>query len=108
MLHIREGSTGRETLSTTAKRRRFLHRFGSALPNPKPATKNLMPNKSKHPAAKTQPAALKLKEAAQFLNVSVPTVHRLRRRGLLRANRMTRHCLFPISELQRALEAGLE
>jgi excisionase family DNA binding protein len=52
--------------------------------------------------------ALKLWEAAHYIGVSVPTMHRLRKRGLIRANRHTRHCLFPIEELQRFLREGME
>jgi hypothetical protein len=38
------------------------------------------------------PAALKLREARAYLGgLSVPTIHRLVRRGLLRPNKFTRH-----------------
>ena len=47
--------------------------------------------------------ALKLKRAAKYLDVSVITVRRLVDRGLLRANKGTRHLLFPIRELDRFL-----
>lgn len=47
--------------------------------------------------------ALKLNEAAQYLSVSKPTVHRLIKRGLIRPNRATRHLVFPIVELDRFL-----
>jgi excisionase family DNA binding protein len=51
--------------------------------------------------------ALKIKPAARYLGgVSVVTVRRLVERGLIRPNRCTRHLLFPISELNRFLEAG--
>ena len=47
--------------------------------------------------------ALKLKPAAKYLSVSVPTMRRLIDRGLLFPNRKTRHLLFPLSELNRFL-----
>jgi hypothetical protein len=51
--------------------------------------------------------ALKLKPAAQYLGgLSVPTMHRLMKRGLLRANHSTRHLLFTIEELNRFLKDG--
>ena len=51
--------------------------------------------------------ALKLKEAREYLGgLSVPTMHRLVRRGLLKPNRATRHLLFSIDELNRFLRAG--
>jgi excisionase family DNA binding protein len=56
--------------------------------------------------ATTQPpvGALKLKPAAQYLGgLSVPTMHRLIQRGLLRPCRATRHLLFPKKELDRFL-----
>ncbi len=52
--------------------------------------------------------ALKLKPAAQYLGgLSVPTMHRLIARGLLKPNRATRHLLFPVSELDRFLRDGM-
>jgi Helix-turn-helix domain len=52
--------------------------------------------------------ALKLREARQYLGgLSVPTMHRLIKRGLLRPNRSTRHLLFPVSELDRFLRDGM-
>ena len=51
--------------------------------------------------------ALKLRAAAAYLGgLSVPTVHRLIKRGLLKPNRSTRHLLFPIAELDRFLRDG--
>jgi hypothetical protein len=45
--------------------------------------------------------ALKLKEARQYLGgLSVPTMHRLIKRGLLVPNRALRHLLFPVEELR--------
>jgi hypothetical protein len=53
------------------------------------------------------PGALKQPEARQYLGgISIPTLHRLIRRGLLKPNRSTRHLLFPIEELDRFLRAG--
>jgi hypothetical protein len=58
--------------------------------------------------ANVSPGALKLKEAGQYLGgLSVPTMHRLIQRGLLRPNKSTRHLLFPISELDRFLHEGM-
>ena len=57
--------------------------------------------------AKVSPGALKLKEARQYLGgLSVPTMHRLIRRGLLRPNRALRHLLFSREELDRFLREG--
>jgi hypothetical protein len=51
--------------------------------------------------------ALKLKNAAEYLGgLSVPTMHRLIKRGLLKPNRATRHLLFPLNELDRFLRDG--
>ncbi len=49
------------------------------------------------------PGALKLKPAAQYLSLSVPTMHRLVQRGLLKPCRATRHLLFAKKELDRFL-----
>ena len=52
--------------------------------------------------------ALKLREARQYLGgLSIPTIHRLIKRGLLRPNRSTRHLLFTIAELDRFLGDGM-
>jgi excisionase family DNA binding protein len=68
------------------------------MPQPKPALGG----------ASISPGALKLKEACQYLGeLSVPTIHRLIRRGLLRPNKSTRHLLFPISELDRFLHESM-
>lgn len=51
--------------------------------------------------------ALKLRQAREYLGgLSVPTMHRLIKRGLLRPNRATRHLLFPLVELDRFLRDG--
>ena len=53
--------------------------------------------------------ALKLKPAAQYLGgLSVPTMHRLIQRGLLKPNRSVRHLLFTRQELDRFLEEGMK
>ena len=59
--------------------------------------------------APTKPVgALKLREARAYLgNLSVPTMHRLIHRGLLRPCRQLRHLIFPISELDRFLREGM-
>jgi Helix-turn-helix domain len=50
----------------------------------------------------------KLKPAAAYLGgLSVPTMHRLIARGLLRPNRSLRHLLFSKSELDRFLREGM-
>jgi len=52
--------------------------------------------------------ALKLKEARQYLGgVSIPTMHRLMKRGLLHPNRALRHLLFTREELDRFLREGM-
>jgi excisionase family DNA binding protein len=54
--------------------------------------------------AKLAPGALKLKPAAEYLGgLSVPTMHRLIKRGLLRPCRSLRHLLFSRAELDRFL-----
>jgi len=51
--------------------------------------------------------ALKQPQAREYLGgISVPTLHRLVKRGLIRPNRSTRHLLFPVVELDRFLKAG--
>jgi hypothetical protein len=52
---------------------------------------------------------LKLKLAAAYLGgLSVPTMHRLIHRGLLRPCRQVRHLIFPVAELDRFLRDGME
>ncbi len=52
--------------------------------------------------------ALKVREACLYLGGIHPaTLRRLVARGLIRPNRMLRHVLFPISELNRVLEEGM-
>ncbi len=51
--------------------------------------------------------ALKQREAREYLGgISIPTLHRLIKRGLLRPNRAMRHLLFPVAELERFLREG--
>jgi ribosomal protein S20 len=46
--------------------------------------------------------AYKLKEAAEYIGgVSIPTMHRLIRRGLIHPNRALRHIIFSREELDR-------
>jgi Helix-turn-helix domain len=51
--------------------------------------------------------ALKYPGAARFLGISEATLRRATERGLIRPNKMFRHVLFPIEELQRALREGM-
>lgn len=51
--------------------------------------------------------AFKLTEARHYLGgLSIPTMHRLIQRGLLRPNRSLRHLIFPVAELDRFLRNG--
>jgi excisionase family DNA binding protein len=50
--------------------------------------------------------ALKIKDAAAYLGVSVTSVRRLVACGLLQANRALHHLLIPVAELDRFLEVG--
>ena len=66
-----------------------------------------MPKSTNQNSPISAQAALKLKPAAQYLGgLSVPTIHRLIKRGLLKPNRSTRHLLFPVEELERFLRDG--
>lgn len=59
-------------------------------------------------APPTPVGALKLKPAAAYLGgLSVPTMHRLIKRGLLRPCRQVRHLVFAVSELNRFLRDGM-
>jgi len=52
--------------------------------------------------------ALKLRDAASYLGgLSIPTMRRLVQRGVLRPNRMIRHYLVSVEELDRFLREGL-
>jgi hypothetical protein len=95
----------------------------------KPATNTPMPNKlkSRSPTngaekrvknaarrraqaakANVEPAAFKLEESRHYLGgLSIPTMHRLMKRGLLRPCRNVRHLLFSVSELNRFLNDGM-
>ena len=51
------------------------------------------------------PAALKLKEACEYLGgISKASLRRLIGRGLIKPNRALRHVLVPVSELERFLK----
>ena len=51
------------------------------------------------------PAALKLKEACEYLGgISKASLRRLIGRGLIKPNRVLRHVLVPVSELERFLK----
>jgi len=51
--------------------------------------------------------ALKIKDAAEYLGgVSIITVRRLIKRGLIKPNLALRHILIPIEELDRFLTEG--
>jgi excisionase family DNA binding protein len=58
------------------------------------------------PQTLPNPAALQVKGACAFLNISKPSLYRLVDRGLLKPNRSLRHLLFPIAELERFLRDG--
>jgi hypothetical protein len=59
---------------------------------------------AKHSPATIPVGAYKLKPAAQYIGgLSVPTMHRLIQRGLLKPNRATRHLIFSKKELDRFL-----
>jgi hypothetical protein len=49
----------------------------------------------------TPRGALKLKAAANYLSILVPSIHRLVERGLLKPNRCLRHMIFSLEELER-------
>ena len=50
--------------------------------------------------------ALKIREAARYLSVSIITVRRLITRGLIKPNRALRHILIPVAELERFINSG--
>ena len=55
-------------------------------------------------AIPVQPAGFKLRAAAQYLGgLSVPTMHRLMKRGKLKPNRVLRHLIFSKEDLDRFL-----
>ena len=54
-----------------------------------------------------EPGGFKLKPAAQYIGgLSVPTMHRLIQRGLLKPCRSLRHLIFSREELDRFLREG--
>lgn len=57
-----------------------------------------------HTPTQSRPSAtilVKVPQAAEMLALSIPTLRRLIKRGEIRVNRKTRHCLIPISEIER-------
>jgi hypothetical protein len=52
---------------------------------------------------RVSPRALKLRQAANYLDVSPVSIRRLIKRGLIKPNRSLRHVIIPISELDRFL-----
>ena len=44
-------------------------------------------------------------ETAEIIGVSAMTIHRLTKRGLLRASNALRHKVYPLSEIERFLKA---
>lgn len=61
---------------------------------------NTHPNTTTIPIASTA-RLVKVPQAAEMLSLSIPTLRRLIKRGEIRVNRKTRHCLIPISEVER-------
>jgi hypothetical protein len=81
---------------------------GAKLSSPRDSREALIAFVRNHGHENEQSGALKLKSAAQYLGgLSVPTMHRLIQRGLLRPNRSLRHLLFSIAELDRFLKDGM-
>jgi hypothetical protein len=65
-------------------------------------------NRRGHELPTELPAAMKMREARLYLGgLSIPTMHRLVRRGLLRPNRSTRYLIFARSELDRFIKDGM-
>jgi hypothetical protein len=85
------------------------------MPNTKSAKSSTPNNGAKHSPVKSfketrgivgapqPPGAYKLRGAAAYLSLSIPTLHRLCARGLLKPCRATRHLLFSKKELDRFL-----
>jgi hypothetical protein len=72
-----------------------------------PARRAKSRNETKIETNGVPPAAFKMREARQYVGgLSVPCMHRLCAKGLLRPNRSTRHLIFTRAELDRFLEAG--
>jgi len=64
--------------------------------------------KKKNVAAPALVGALKYKPACEYLGGIHPaTLRRAVERGLIRPNKMFRHVLFPIKELDRLIEEGM-
>jgi len=60
--------------------------------------------KTNHPPV--TPQVLKLRQAAEYLGVSIVTVRRLIKRKLITPIRALRHILIPVSELERFIKTG--
>src|SRR5438105_2451962 len=71
---------------------------------------SLAPRRQRKPydsmADAPEPVAFKRKPAAHYLGISVQTLDRLVRRGLIRPNRALRHLVFSREELLRFLRNG--
>jgi Helix-turn-helix domain len=80
-------------------------KYGRQTPQAEAVTKSAIIQRVQSRPALT--GALKLQEARQYLGgLSIPTMHRLIKRGLIKPNRALRHILFPIRELDRFLAEG--
>ena len=64
------------------------------------------PNTAK--VAKIQPAYLKPREAAEYLSISKPTLYALKGEGILRFYKLGGSILLKVSELDAAVEKGLQ
>jgi helix-turn-helix protein len=66
------------------------------------------PNGAKQKSAQPPTGgAIKLRDAASYISVSIPTMHRLVKSGLIKPCRSIRHQLFAISELDRFIYDGM-
>jgi excisionase family DNA binding protein len=83
------------------------HRAGAAKNAPTLPREERSPRGVLGPDGKVFVGALQTVDAAKYMGISLPTFRRLRKRGLIRGNRLTRHWLYPIAELDRALMEGL-
>lgn len=59
-------------------------------------------------AEKIQPAYLKPREAAEYLSISKPTLYALKGAGILRFYKLGGSILLKVSELDAAVEKGLQ
>ena len=80
-------------------------KYGTETPQAEAVTKSAIIQRAQSRPAPT--GALKLQQARQYLGgLSIPTMHGLIKRGLIKPNRALRHILIPISELDRFLAEG--